>query len=337
MAAWPGTLAFACVALMSSAAAAESVEDFYRDRQVKLIIATEAGGDYDIWARAIGRHMGRFIPGNPVFVPQNMPGGGQLTAANHLFNVAARDGSVIGMLGRGVAEAALTRNPGVKYDPLKFGWLGSPELTNRVCVAMDTAPVKRASDLFERDLIVGGAGAGTAVTATPVLLKNLLGMRFTLVEGYGSSTNVVLAMERGEVQGICQTVTAFENTRPGWIKQGKVTVLFNVERKPVPALNAPSVYDFTKTEEQRQILDFYSSSVELGRPMAAPPEVPRERLGALRRAFDATMKDAAFLEEAGKLKMAVNAQSGEELEAVLARIMRTPPDLTARTEALTHH
>jgi tripartite-type tricarboxylate transporter receptor subunit TctC len=202
---------------------------------------------------------------------------------------------------------------------------------------MDGAPVARAGDLLERELIVGGAGAGTAVTSTPVLLKNLLGMRFSLVEGYGSSTNVVLAMERGEVQGICQTVTAFENTRPGWIRQGKVRVLFNVERRPVPGLGAPSVYDFARTEEQRQILDFYSSSVELGRPMAAPPEVPRERLAALRQAFDRTMTDRDFLEEAGRLKMAVNAQSGAGLESVLGRVMRTPPELTAKTEALTHH
>ena len=337
MAAWRVSLALLCAALLGAPAWAQSVESFYRDRQVKLIIVTEAGGDYDIWARAIGRHMTRFLPGNPTFVPQNMPGGGQLTGTNYLYNVAPRDGSVIGMLGRGVAEAALVKNPGVKYDPLKFAWIGSPELTNRVCVAMDTAPVKRAADLFERELIVGGAGAGTAVTTTPILLKNLLGMRFNLVEGYGSSTNVVLAMERGEVQGICQTVTAFENTRPGWIKDGRVRVLFNVERKPVPGLGAPSVYEFAKTEEQRQILDFYSSSVELGRPMAAPPEVPPDRLRALRRAFDATMKDADFLAEAHKLKMEVNAQTGEELDAVLKRVMRTPLELTSKTEALTHH
>ena len=337
MAAWRVSLTLLCACLLGAAARAQSIDSFYRDRQVKLIIVTEAGGDYDIWARAIGRHMTRFLPGNPTFVPQNMPGGGQLTGTNYLYNVAPRDGSVIGMLGRGVAEAALVKNPGVKYDPLKFSWIGSPELTNRVCVAMDTAPVKSAADLFQRELIVGGAGAGTAVTSTPVLLKNLLGMRFNLVEGYGSSTNVVLAMERGEVQGICQTVTAFENTRPGWIKDGKVRVLFNVERKPVPGLGAPSVYDFTKTEEQRQILDFYSSSVELGRPMAAPPEAPPDRLAALRHAFDATMKDADFLAEAHKLKMEVNAQTGEELDAVLMRVMRTPLELTSKTEALTHH
>ena len=336
MAPWAIRLAMLC-GLLPFAAAAEDVESFYRDRQIKLIIVTEAGGDYDTWARAIARHMGRHIPGNPIFVPQNMPGGGQLTGTNHLYNVAPRDGSEIGMLGRGVAEAALVKNPGVKYDALKFAWIGSPELTNRVCVAMDTAPVKTAADLFRRELIVGGAGAGTAVTSTPVLLKNLLGMKFSLVEGYGSSTNVVLAMERGEVQGICQTVTAFENTRPGWIKDGKVTVLFNVERKPVPELHAPSVYDFAKTEEQRQILDFYSSSVELGRPMAAPPDIPHERLIALRRAFDATMKDKDFLAEAAKLKMAVNAQTGEELDEILARVMKTPPALTSKTEALTHH
>lgn len=249
---------------------AQSVETFYKDRQIRFIIATAAGGDYDIWARAIGRHLGNHLPGKPTFMPQNMPGAGGITAANHLFNVAPKDGSAIGMIGRNLPNQAVLRLPTVKFDPAQFNWIGSPEFVNRVCVAMDTAPVKTAKDLLEKDLIVGGAGAGTAVSTVPMLLRNLLGLRFNVVEGYGSSSAVILAMERGEVQGICQTINSLRNSRPGWIDSGRMRLLFNVERDPVPELKVPSVYDFVTNDEQRQILDFYSSSVELGRPIVAP-------------------------------------------------------------------
>lgn len=318
----------------AGAALGQSVESFYKERQIRLLISTAAGGDYDLWARAIGRHMGRHIPGNPTFVPTNMPGGGGITAANYLFTVAPKDGSVISMIGRNLPNQAVLQAPTVKFDPVKFNWIGSPELPNRICVAMDTAPVKTARDLFEKQLIVGGAGAGTAVSTMPTLLHNLLGMKFSVVEGYGSATGVVLAMERGEVQGICQTLSSLEKSRPGWIASGRMRVLFNTERDPVPALKAPSVYEFTTTDEQRQILDFFSSSVELGRPIVAPPGVPAARVTALRRGFDATMKDPAFLDEAGKLGMDVRPRTGEQLTKIVANLMKTPIALTEKAEAM---
>ena len=319
------------------AAHGQTVEQFYKDRQIKFMISTVAGGDYDQWARAIGRHWGDHIPGKPTFLPQNMPGAGGITATNFMFNVAPKDGSVVAMIGRNLPNQAVLKLETVKFDPTKFNWIGSPELTNRVCAAMDTAPVKTAKDLFEKELIMGGAGAGTAVTSTPTLLKNLLGMKFNLVEGYGSATAVVLAMERGEVQGICQTVTSLEKSRPGWIESGRMRILFNVERDPVPAFKAPSVYEFTQTEEQRQILNFFSSSVELGRPMMAPPGVPTDRVIALRRGFDATMTDPAFLSEANKLGMDINARTGEQLTDIVANLMLTPVALTEKAEAMTQH
>ena len=319
------------------AAHAQTAEAFYKDRQVRFLIATATGGDYDIWARAIGRHFGDHIPGHPIFLPQNMPGAGGITATNFLFNVAPKDGSTIGMIGRNLPNQAVLQLPTVKFDPVKFNWIGSPELTNRVCAAMDTAPVRTAKDLFQKELVVGGAGAGTAVTTTPTLLKNLLGMKFDLVEGYGSSTAIVLAMERGEVQGICQTVTSLEKSRPGWIASGRMRLLFNLERDPVPALKIPSVYEFVKTEEQRQVLNFFSSSVELGRPIVAPPGVPPDRVAALRRGFDATMTDPAFLDEANKLGMDISARSGEQLADIVANLMQTPLLVTEKAEAMTRH
>jgi tripartite-type tricarboxylate transporter receptor subunit TctC len=315
----------------------QAADAFFKDRQMRFIIATATGGDYDLWGRAISRHLGDNIPGRPTFIPQNMPGAGGITAANHLYNVAPKDGSTIGMIGRNLPNQAVLRLPTVKFDPAQFNWIGSPEYVNRVCVAMDTAPVRTAKDLLEKDLIVGGAGAGTAVSTVPTLLRNLLGLRFNVVEGYGSSSAIILAMERGEVQGICQTINSLRNSRPGWIESGKMRLLFNVEHDPVPALKIPSVYDFVTTDEQRQILDFYSSSVELGRPIVAPPGVPADRVAALRHGFDATMTDPAFLDEAKKLGADINARSGERLAEIVKNLMQTPLAVTEKAEAMTQH
>ena len=316
-------------------AQAQSVEEFYRGKQVTFIISSAAGGDYDQWSRAIARHMGNHLAGKPSFVPQNMPGAGQMTATNHLFNVAAKDGSVIGMIGRNLPNQALFKHPSVQFDPLKFNWIGSPELTNRICVATGKSGITKGEDLFEKELLVGGAGAGTAVTMTPLLLANVLGMKFKLIEGYGSSNGVMLAIERGEVQGICQTYTAIQNGHDEWLKDGRFKILFNMEKSPLPGVDAPTIYKFAKTQEQRDIIGLYNSSVELGRPMVAPPGVPADRVEALRRAFDATMTDKAFLEDAQRQKLEVNALTGEKLAELIADLMKTPPELSQKMEGMT--
>lgn len=320
---------------ITAPAAAGPVEDFYQGKQVRFIIASATGGDYDQWSRLIARHLGKYIPGNPTIIPQNMPGGGQIIATNHLFNAAAQDGSVIGMIGRNLPNDALLKKEGVRFDPLKFNWLGSPELTNRVCVALEGAPVQKVQDLFQNELLVGGAGAGTAVSTTPILLGRLLGMKFKLVEGYGSSQAVLLAMERGEVQGICQSLSSLRGSKPDWFQSGKLKVLFNTERHPVPGLNAPSVFDFVKTDEQRKILSLYTSSVELGRPIVAPPGVPKERVDALRKALSDALKDPDLLEEAKKQGMEMTYVSGPEIETLIADLMSTPSDIVDKMRELT--
>ena len=319
---------------LAQAAKADALEDFYKGRQIRLIIALDAGDDYDLWARAIGRHIGRHIPGRPTLVAENMPGGGQIVGTNYLYTVAAKDGSAIGMVGRNVAEQALMRLAPVRFDPTKFNWLGSPEKPSRICFARRDAAVQQAADLLDRQLIVGGPG--TTGTSIPMLLRNLLGLRFKLIEGYNGVSGVELAMERGEVEGSCFTAEALERSRPAWLAQGTVRILFNIEREPVARFDAPSVYRLVKTDEQGRILDFISSAIELGRPMAAPPGVPTERVAALRRAFDETMRDADFLAETKKLGMSVDARSGVELAAIVDRFMQTPPDLAAKAEALGH-
>ena len=210
-------LALALAVPMITSTALAQDADFYRGKQIKAIVSTAAGGDYDNWIRLITRHWVKHIPGAPTFVIQNMPGAGGIIAANSFYHTAPRDGSSVAMIGRNLPFQALMKEEGIRFDPLKFNWIGSPEVSTRVCVAMDDSPVKTAEDLFTTELIVGGAGAGTAVSTTPRMLNSLLGMKFKLVEGYGSATNVQLAMERGEVKGICQTLSSLRSFRPGWM------------------------------------------------------------------------------------------------------------------------
>lgn len=328
-------MAAAIGCLSARPATAQSPEEFYRGKQVTFIIPVAAGGDYDLWGRMIIRHLARHIPGKPTIVPQNMPGGGQMTAANHLYNVAARDGTVIGMIGRNLPNQALFKQPNVQFDPIKFNWIGSPELTNRVCGAMTTSGVTSGEDLFEKELLMGGAGANTAVSTTPLLLHNVLGMKFKLIEGYGSTNAVMLAMERGEVGGICQTYMGIKNGNEDWLTSGRFKILFNMERNPIPGVDAPTIYKFTKTQEQRDLIGLFNGSVELGRPLAAPPAVPADRVAALRSAFDATMKDKAFLDEAAQQKLEINTLTGAQLDELIAALMKTPSDISQKMEGMT--
>lgn len=314
--------------------AQQPLADAFRGKQFRFVLGAAAGQDYDVWARLLARHLPRHIPGNPAMVVQNMPGAGQMLATNWLYNVAPRDGTVWGMVSRNIPNAALQGFPGVRYEPIKFNWIGSPELTNRGCFAMARARVKKAEDLFEHELIVGGTGAGSTVTETPNLLRGLLGMKFKVVDGYGKPQDAVLAMERGEVEGICQTVQSFIITRPAWIKNGEARILFTLEQQPVAGLGAPTIYQFLKTQEQRKILDFLSSSIELGRPIMLPPGVPADRVEAMRRAFDATLADPLLLSEAKKMGFEVTPRTGEQIEALIRAAMATPPDIIAKASAM---
>jgi tripartite-type tricarboxylate transporter receptor subunit TctC len=309
---------------------AQSIVDSFRGKQIRFVLGAAPGQDYDVWARFLARHLPRHVPGSPSFLVQNMPGAGHMLATNWLYNVAPRDGTVWGMVSRNIPNAGLQGFSGVRYDPLKFNWIGSPELTNRGCFAMERARVKTAADLFEHELVVGGTGAGSTVTETPNLLRGLLGMKFKVVEGYGKPQDAVLAMERGELDGLCLTLQSFRNARPDWLKSGVARVLFTLEHDPVPGLDAPTIYRFVKTDEQRQILDFLSSSIELGRPIMLPPEVPPEIVAAMRRAFDATMNDPVLREEASRMGLDVTHRTGEQLEAVIKAAAATPPDIIAK-------
>jgi len=318
----------------SQYAAGQSVEEFYKGRQVRAIVGTASGGGYDTWMRLITRHWSKHIPGAPTFTIQNSPGAGGIIAANSFYQTAPRDGSTIAMIGGNLSYQALMKEEGVRFDPLKFNWIGSPEVTSRVCVAMDGSGIRKAEDLFTHELIVGGAGAGTGVSMTPRVVSALFGMKLRVVEGYGSAITVQLAMERGEVQGICQTFSTLRAWRPGWMEEGKMKVLFNMERTPLSEFGAPSIMQFAKTAEQRQILTLFSSGVELGRPIVAPPDAPLERVNALRLSFEQTLADNDLKAEAQRLNMDVSLVKGENLQAFVEDLMATPQEVLKKVQEM---
>jgi len=312
--------------------AAQPSADFYKGRQIRFVVGTATGQDYDLWARLIGRHITRHIPGNPTLIVENMPGAGHIIATNHLFNVAARDGTVIGMVSRNMTDAAVMGLANVRYEPGRFNWLGSPEVNHRVMFVSTSSGFDKMSDLFERELIVGAPGGVQGVTAAPLLLKNLLGMKLKIVQGYRSPGDVVLAVTRGEVGGFVNSVGGTVGARRQWVETGQMRVLFNMESKPVPWLGAPTVFDAAATQEQREVLGFFAGNTQLGRPLMAPPSVPAERVDMLRRAFDATVQDAAFLKEAEAMGFEVMSQTGEAITGLVAAALATPKDIVKKAE-----
>ncbi len=331
------TIVGACslLALALSPARAQSVADFYRGKQLRFIVFTSAGGEYDAWTRLAARFLGKHTPGQPGAIVQNMPGGGGIVAGNYIAAAAPRDGTVIGLLSRNIPFQALMKDENIKFDPRKFGWIGSPELSNRVCVAMRGAPVQKAEDLFETEMVVGGTGAGSAASTIPPLLSRLLGMKFRLVEGYPGASDAQIAMEKGELHGICQSYATFPRTHPGQIESGRLKVLFNMEHAPIPGVAAPSIFDFAKTGEQRQALALVSSSIEFGRPFFTTPETPPERLAALREAFASMVADPEFRAEAGRQNLVVALTPGEDIARGVTEMMATPDAIVRRVAELT--
>jgi tripartite-type tricarboxylate transporter receptor subunit TctC len=311
--------------------AQQSVEDFYRGKTIDFIVGSESGSSYDSFARLLSRHMK--IPGNPNFVVKNMPGAGHIKATNYLYSSAAKDGTVIGIISQLVPTATVLKNkPGLEADFTKFRWLGSTDSARQVCVVRQASAIKSGEDLFTQKLIVGGTGAGSGVTAIPTFLRDLFGMKFDIVMGYKNSGDVMLAMDRGEVDGVCQTYQGVEHSRPGQMASGQIRLLFNLEKEPIPGTNAPTVRQFARSQEQRLLADFFSANNDLGRPLITPPGIPDDRLTALRNAFDAAVRSKDYLEEAEKQHLDTNSRSGREQEADFRAILATPPEIIKLAE-----
>jgi tripartite-type tricarboxylate transporter receptor subunit TctC len=304
--------------------------DFYKDKKLSMIIGFGPGGGYDQWARVVARHMGKHIPGNPTFVPQNMPGAGSLTAANHIYSVAPKDGTTIGIIARDAPLAPLTGAEGGRFDALKFTWLGSPTAETNVCIAHKNSGMKTLADVQKKELVIGDTGPGTGTYTYPRVLNAILGTKFKVVGGFPASSDVFLAMERGEVNGICESYDSVMSKKPDWIKDGVVNVLVQGGAEPNPHIKAPFVFDLAKTEEQKQALVFVYSGQGIGRPFVAPPGMPADRVKVLQTAFDATMKDPEFIADAAKQKLDVEPVSGEKLAHILKNIYSTPKPIVEK-------
>jgi tripartite-type tricarboxylate transporter receptor subunit TctC len=319
------------VALTLAAAPAAAQPPSLAGKTVTMVIGFGPGSGYDGWARVVARHLGKHLPGNPTVVPQNMPGGGSLNAANHIYAIAPKDGTVLAIIARDAVLAPLTGVSGGRFDPLKITWVGTPTTETNICISTEKAKVKTFGDLLKQELILGNTGVGTGTYSYPKALNGLLGTKFKLISGFPSSSDVFLAIERGEVDGICESLDSVIGKRPDWIASKKVNVLFQGGTEPNPTLKGvPFVLDLARTPEQKQAIELLYAGQGIGRPFVAPPGLPQDRLKMLREAFDATMKDPDFVSDAKRQMLDVEPKNGAHLEALIRKIYATPKPVVDR-------
>jgi tripartite-type tricarboxylate transporter receptor subunit TctC len=330
-----GALGVVLAALGAAAPSMAQENPFANGKPLTMIIGFGPGGGYDLWGRTVARYIGKHLPGNPNGVPQNMPGAGSYNAANHIYNVAPKDGTVMGIIARDAPIGPLTGQKGPRFDPLKISWIGTPTKETNVCIAYNAAKVKKVDDLYTTELIVGDTGVGTGTHAYPKALSAILGMKFRLIAGFPSSSDVFLAMERGEVDGICESLDSVHGKKPDWIPKKTVNIVFQGGAAPNPEIkDVPFIVDLAKTDEQRAAIRFLYAGQAIGRPFVAPPDLPPARLKMLRDAFNATMKDPDFISETKRLNLDLDPETGEQLEATIRQIYATPPAIVKKVGEL---
>ncbi len=318
------------LALAGPAAAADGVEDFYKGRNVSMVIGYSVGGGYDAYARLLARYIGKHIPGEPAIVPQQMTGAGSLRSANFIYSVAAKDGSVIGTFSRSMGIAPLLGQ--AEFDSRKFTWLGSVTDDNTTCVTWNTSPIKTWDDFLSKPSKLGGLGADADPDIWALLYKNVFGAKAQLVSGYPGTNDVTLAMERGEVDGLCGLSWSTIKTRHAdWLKNHTVNIIVQAALKKEPEIaTVPLASDLVTKPEQLQIMKLLLTAQAMARPFAAPPDIPADRKAALIAAFDATMKDGDFLAEAQKLNFDVRPVNAATIDGLLADVYTTPKDVIGK-------
>ena len=315
------------VLAVSFGAQGQNAQDFYRNKQIQLIVGYEVGNDYDVGARLLARHLPKHLPGQPAVIVQNMPQAAALVAANHIYVRAARDGTVLGSISRNLPSQAVMGLPNIEADPRRFNWLGATSFPGRICVATTASAIRTAADLFTHELIVGSVGAGSSTSIVPTVLNRVLGTKFRLIEGYRGAQDIVLAMERGEVHGACASLGQF-STHDRLFREGKLRMIFRAEESPLPEIpDVQSIYDYAKTAEQRQLMRFVFSSTEFGRPYLFPPEVPKDRVELMRKALAEAVKNPELVAEAAAMKLDMTYRAPEHLERLVADLYATPPAL----------
>lgn len=323
-------IATAVALVLTSSAHAQSVEEFYRGKTVTILVGFTAGGGYDLYARLLGRHIGRHIPGNPTVVVQDMPGAGSMKATQYVYGVAPKDGLTLATVSRGMVTEPLLN--GANFDPVKLTWLGTITSETSVCATWKTLAVKTWDDMFKREFSLGGSAVGADPDTFALILRNVFGAKVKLVTGYPGGNDINLAMERQEVDGRCGWSWTSLKSQKQWLPQVNLLVQFNLEKNPdLP--NVPVALERAKTDEQRQVLRLLVAGQYVGRPFFTSPDIPAERKAALRAAFDVTMKDPQFLAEAAKADLEISPVAAGPVDAFLAELYKTPKDVVGKAVA----
>jgi tripartite-type tricarboxylate transporter receptor subunit TctC len=322
--------------LPAASAPAQAPESFFKGRQITFLIGAGAGGGYDAYFRTFARYVVRHIPGAPTIVPKNMPAASGLAAANTLYTSAERDGSTIGAFPNDIPMDTLFGNPGARYDAQKLNWLGSIGKLENVCATWITSPIKTIAQAREREVIVAAAAATSYSAIMPKVLNALLGTKFKIVSGYDPGSGMTLALESGETEGVCGlSWSTIKAARPHWITDHKLNVLVQMGLAKLPELpDVPAALDLVTDPVKKQVLELILTRQEIGRPVAAPPGLPTDRLEVLRRAFDETMKDPEFLAEAQKLQLEIEPLTAHEIDTLLANAFATPKEIVAQAAEL---
>jgi len=328
------TCLIAALSLAPAAPAlADPVADFYSGKQIRFIIRSGVGGSYDSYSRLLARHIGKHIPGNPTVLPVNMPGGGGIRAANYVAKVAPQDGTILTIVSQGLpVDQALGLNASFQADLRDFHWVGNISASNQVLVTWHTSPTKTLADLMRRETVIGSSQAGSISVQMPAVLNNIVGTRIRIVFGYPDGREINLAMERGEVEGRATNPWAsYLTTDPHLVEKKLIIPVIQMGmQKEADLPHVPLMRELAKDAAGQAVLDFMSKAVAVGRPIATTPGVPAERVAALRRAFDLTLKDAAFLQEAKTQRAEIQPMTGAALEAIVRDIIGSPLELRER-------
>ncbi|HTI87308.1 MAG TPA: hypothetical protein VL966_11940 [Alphaproteobacteria bacterium] len=320
----------------SASAQAQSVEQFYRGQNLRVLVGYGPGTGYDVYARVLGRHIARHIPGGPTIVIQNMPGAASLTMTNNLYNVAPRDGSAIGLPARGLLIEPLFGNDNARYDGRKFTWIGSMSREVATCLSWRGTGFNRIEDVQQREMLVGATGTVSPSYLFPQIMNGLIGTKFKVVPGYPDSGAVGIAMERGELHGYCSfSWGSLKSARRDWIDNKRVTIMVQLSVVGTSELkDVPSIMSYARDDATKQVFELVFADQEMARPVGGPPDVPADRLAALRTAFMATMKDKEFLADAERTGIEVDPIDGPAVAAILDRLYQSSPAAIATVKKI---
>jgi tripartite-type tricarboxylate transporter receptor subunit TctC len=316
-------------------ASADPVADFYTGKQIRFIIRSGVGGSYDQYSRLLARHIGKHIPGNPTLLPVNMPGGGGIRSANYVAKIAPQDGTILTMVSQGLpVDQALGLNTSFQADLRDFAWVGNVSSSNQVLVTWHTSPTKTLDQLITRETVIGSSQAGSISVQMPAVLNNIVGTKIKIVYGYPDGRDINLAMERGEVEGRATNPWAsYLATDPHYVQQKLIIPIIQMGmEKEADLPHVPLMRDLAKNPADQAVLDFMSKAVSVGRPIATTPGVPAERVAALRKAFDDTLKDPAFIQEAKTQRAEIQPTTGAQLAQVIRDVIEAPPELRERVK-----